>query len=170
LLRISYISKFLTLRMKPRTLVRERITNNNVQILFKNNNIDYYGYRTIVYDHILVFKEIIDTADFNDIVVLDPPIPRYLMNMYIQSTYTNNFDVDCIIPSDFIQFIRFIDKYPTTILSIEKLEHTLVDHIEKYDLDCDEYEYLESICIRYRLKYMCICMHNSKFKHKLILA
>ena len=135
-------------------------TNNNVQVLFKNNGIDYYGYRTIVYGQILIFNEIKDTGNFDDPVVLEPPIPRYLMNMYIQSTHTNRFDTDRIISSDFVQFIKFIDKYPTRILSMEQLEYALIDHITKHGIDSDNY--LESMCIRYKLKYMYAHIHNLK--------
>lgn len=137
--------------------------NNNVKILFKNNGIDYYGHRTIVYNKILVFNEIKDCAGFDDPVTLEPPIPQYLMNMYIQSTYTDKFNTKCIDPSDFKQFVKFIDKYPTTLLSINNMESIWIDHINNYNVD---YDYFESICIRYHLKRMYIHLHNSKFKHE----
>ena len=72
------------------------------ELLFHCNGIDYYGYKKIVYNQILFLKEIIDIADFSDKIILNPRIQvdKYIMNMYIGSTYTNKIDLDKIKTSD----------------------------------------------------------------------
>lgn len=90
----------------------------------------YYGHRKTVYNSIVVIDAIKDCADFNDLIVLEGALPHYLINMYIKSCYSNKFDINKIDSSDIIQFIGFIDQYPTTILSIDKLEHEIIEYFE----------------------------------------
>ena len=51
-----------------------------------------------------------------------------------------------------------MQRYPLTTLSIDKLEIDIIDYFENNSIDYNQC--MESICIKYRLKYMYIHIHN----------
>jgi len=128
------------------------------QPLFKHNNEIYYGHRDTVYNSIICLNAIKECADFNDLIVLEGTLPYYLVNMYIKSCYGNTLDINKINPSDIIQFIRFIDQYPTTILSIDRLEFEIIEYYKTNKIKYDDY--MKDICKRYKLECMCLDIHN----------
>ena len=62
------------------------------------------------------------------------------------------FNINCIKPDDLISFLKFIDQYPSKILSIDKIENELVIFMNKYKIDSNDY--IKNIASRYRLKYL----------------
>ncbi len=111
------------------------------ELLFEHNNVKYFGNRNIVFNEIIIFKEIKDLANFEEKIILDTnnPIEKYIMNLFIQSTYTKNFNLDKIKPSDILQFIHLIDQYPTSLLSLDILELELIHYFTKHNIDYDCY-------------------------------
>jgi len=126
--------------------------------LFKHNNEIYYGHRSTVYKSILCLNEILDCADFADLIVLEGELPYYLINMYIKSCYSNIFDIKKVNPDDIKKFIRFIDQYPTTIISINNFELEFIDFFEKNNIKYDDF--LINMCKKYELRCMYLDIHN----------
>ncbi len=131
------------------------------ELLFKHENINYYGNRNIVYNSIIFFKQIIDIADFSDDIILTCTVPKYIINLYILTTYTNKFNIHLIKPCDILQFLKFIDQYPTIDLSIELLERDIIEYFDTYRIDYDDYT--KVLCRKYQLKIMYLQIHNNKF-------
>jgi len=129
-------------------------------LLFKHNTICYYGDRNIVYDSILCLKDISDTYSFDQPVELEGSLSQYIINLYIQSMYTLSFDIDKIVPVDIFNFIKFVDQYPTSSLSIELLEGDIVKYFNEKKIDYNDT--MKEICNRYGLKLMYMDMHNKK--------
>lgn len=132
--------------------------------LFLCNGTVYYGSRNILYRSMIFFKDIKNECKFDPLIELSIKIdiPKYIINHYINASYTDTFDLNCILPSDITAFIRFIDRHPTTIISIEKLEKQIIDFFEKNKLNYNDD--LRNIFIRYRLKYIYLHMHNNMLK------
>jgi len=133
--------------------------------LFKHNGEIYHGYRDIVYKAIYCLNEIKDCADFNELIVLEGSLPPDLINMYIDSCYSHKFNFKKIQPNDIKKFIRFIDQYPTTVLSIDRLEKTIIDSFTENNISYNDSETtaassLKDICIKYKLKCMYLDIHN----------
>lgn len=70
----------------------------------------------------LRYKDISDLLDNETYITLKDTHTSYLIQIYIMSCYTGYNDFNEIRPDDFIEFLKFIDWYPTNILSIEYLE------------------------------------------------
>lgn len=122
------------------------------EILFKCNGIDYKGDREIVYNVMYPLKNISKNADFSDTIVLGKSLPDYIVKKYIESCYTNKFNIDNIESTDMIQFIEFIDQYPTNLLTLSNFEIDIVKYFEKYKIPCTQY--MKDLCDRYQLKLM----------------
>ncbi len=133
-------------------------------ILFKNNGEPFYGHKKRVYGSIPVFECIVESADFNEPVDLNLDVPVYMMNLYIDSTYTQKFNINKIKPYDFIKFLKLIDQYPTKFLSIDRIEMHIIKYIdnEKNIIDIDM-DYLIGMIKKYELRIMYIWMHNRKY-------
>jgi hypothetical protein len=131
------------------------------EILFECNNIKYYGYRNIVYNSIKLLKCLLD-CDCDEVIKLDIDVPKYIMNMYINSCYTNTFNINNIKSDDLILFLKFIDRYPTNFFSIDTIEKELIKYLEKHNININEL--IKELCERYQLKYMYIYIHNHEYK------
>ncbi len=132
------------------------------EILFKHNNINYYGNRHIVYNSIKFLKEIIDVADFSEEIILTCDVPMYIINLYIQSSYTNIFNMHRIKSCDIINFLKFIDQYPSMVLSIDHLESEIIKYFDKNKIEYDDY--MINLCLKYQFKILYLDMHNKMLK------
>ncbi len=138
---------------------------NKPNILFKHNNILYYGNRQIIYNTMLFLEDIKDSLNFDDVIVLDSEIPQYIVNLYIYASYSKKFDINKIIPSDIIQFLKFIEQYPTTILSLNLLEIHIIDYFDQYKILYNDE--IISLCRRNCLKLMYLHIHNRSLALKI---
>jgi hypothetical protein len=137
------------------------------QILFVNDNIRYYGDRDIVYNSIIPLREIKDNADFSEDVQLSVPVPKYIMNLYIEACHTHEFNLSNVEFADIIQFLKFIDQYPTNLLSIDRMECELLHYFDTHNVDYDKYkhsDFIKAICKRYDFKTLYVHIHNNKNK------
>jgi len=143
------------------------------EFLFRHGSEDYYGYKKTVYESILLLREIsqgdelIDLDfDFTQGFTLQGNLPKQIISQYIASTYTGFFDTTCIEESEehFIDFLKFIDQYPTIHVSIDKLEHWISWYIETYPYIVNRNQqnivFLKMICDRYMMKRLCVVLHN----------
>ena len=133
-------------------------------LLFKHNNICYYGDQNIINDSILCLKDISDTHSFDQPVELEGSLPQYVINLYIQSMYELSFNISKIDPMDIFDFIKFVDQYPTSSLSIDSLEGDIVKYFNERNIDYNDT--MKEICNRYGLKLMYMDMHNKKLLKK----
>jgi len=154
---------------KPISRINKRYTfNRPSDILFTSNGSIYYGDRLIVYGSMNLFKDILEMINFQDPIELDSMIPGYIVNLYIQSCYTNQFDLYEIELNDFIKFIEFIDQYPTDVLSIDLLEDAIAQYIDNDiikndgtdDLHLKTLDQIKKIIIKYKLKKLYLYYHN----------
>ncbi len=134
--------------------------SQNTTILFNHNNISYFGHKNIVYHSIKFIKEIEEVANFKEIITLEGTLPKYAINVYIETCYKRKFNINRINPQDIIEFLKFIDQYPTNVLSIELLEHQIIDYFVKHNIKSNDT--LKELCLRYRLKLLCLYIHNNK--------
>jgi len=132
------------------------------QILFCHNNKPYYGNRSIIYNSMTFINDILDCTNFDQSFTLNVDIPEYCVDLYINAIYDKSFDIHKIKPTDFYNFISFIDRYPTTITSIDFLEDQIIDYIETHGIEFNEQ--MINIIMRYRLKNMYLYLHNKKIR------
>ena len=130
------------------------------EILFELNGFCYHGNRRIVYESMYIFKDLIsdDCFDFKNTIVLDVQIPGYIVNLYLESCYYGIFDMNDIGTDDLISFIKFIDQYPSNVLSIHLLENEIIEYLDQHQITPNDY--LMSICTKYQLKNLYIYIHN----------
>ncbi len=138
------------------------------EILFVNNGINYYGIRNIVYNCILFFKELINDKcfNFNDIIVLDVKVSKYIINLYIESCYTKIFDINDINPENLNEFLNFIDQYPSDVISINNLENDLINYMKVHKIIPDFF--IKNMSMKYQLKYMYVHILLVIFKIELL--
>ncbi len=135
--------------------------SNDSQILFILNNETYYGDRSIIYGSMLFIKDTMDFADFDLAFTLNVNMSKYCVDLYINAMYDKNIDINNIYPLDFYDFVNFIDRYPTTITSIDLLEDQMIYYIEINSIPINDS--LTQIISRYGLKNMYLYVHNKKF-------
>jgi hypothetical protein len=132
--------------------------------LFKHHGIGFYGDREVVYNEIVCLKEMQDMCDFSEEFSLGDgfvvPIPKYIINMYIQTIYEGEIDIFAIDQKDFIVFLKFIDQYPLKCMNINDIESDIVRYCAKYNV-IDSM--LSEIASRYQLKELYIYLHNKKY-------
>ena len=138
--------------------------------LFKCNNIIYYGVKDEVYGSILLLNyitsitrkcDVLPSSLSSELIELSGDVPEYVMNQYIDTVYTNSFDLSSIKPEDYIRTLKFIDRYPTTVLSIDTLESQIVDRFSDYVINNnDELLFFNDIAKRYMLKNLCLILRN----------
>lgn len=128
--------------------------------LFTHNNQEYYGHRDVVYKSIIMLNEIMDMCTIESDIVLSGNLPAYVINKYIMSCYVESFDVDSINKEDFMEFVVFIDKYPTTTISISVLEKQIIQFLKKHSIKANTI--LMEICERYKLKDLYLYFHDQK--------
>ncbi len=136
------------------------------ELLFKHMGESYYGSKEIVYNAIPFLKRILndDCFKFDEDIIIETMIPTYIMDLYIESCYSHNFNVNEVDPEDFILFLKFIDQYPTNYLAINLIETQLVNYMNTKSITLCEY--IKNICVKYQLKYMYLLVHNSKYVTK----
>ncbi len=131
------------------------------EILFKHNEVCFYGHKSIVYDSIILLKNIKDHIEQNEEIILEGKLPKHIINQYIISSYTHWFNIQIIEPEYFIEFLKFIDQYPTIYVSINLMEDDIIKYMKKYDIPYDDY--MNELCHRYGLKIMYLNNHNNEF-------
>ncbi len=62
-----------------------------------------------------------------------------------------------IYPEDIYQFLKFIDRYPSTVVTIQNLEFALIEYFERNNISINEE--IKNICERYEFKYLYLHMH-----------
>lgn len=133
--------------------------------LFKHHEMRFYGDREIVYGAIKCLNEMRDICDFSEEISLGdgivPPIPKYIINMYIQAIYDEEIDISVIKdPNDLIALLKFIDQYPTNELDIDEIGSDIVRYCVKHNIADDGM--LSEITNRYQLKELYVYLHNKK--------
>jgi hypothetical protein len=130
------------------------------QKLFKHKGKIYYGDQNIIFNLILLFKD--TKFDADDLCELLEPLPQYLLSLYLQSCYDNKFDFNDIESNDdFLEFLHWIDKYPTNVLSIDNFENEIVKYILVNKVPIDDY--INELTSRYRLKHFYILINNKYY-------
>lgn len=124
--------------------------------LFTHYENNYKANQNVI-DSILMFKEISNCCEIKDIE-LSINVPKYIVNLYILSSYTGRFCIDDIDTNDLIDFLKFIEAYETVYLSPSLIEDDLIDYFEKNNFQVNEY--LMNMCIRYKLKNMYLYFKN----------
>lgn len=132
------------------------------EILFKHDNVVYHGDRETVYGSILLLNDITDIADFKDIIILSGNLPKNVINQYISSCYTGYLKIEKIDPIYFIDFLKFIDQYPTVHCSLDKIQSQIVNYMERNKIEHNDF--FVEICSKYKLKHLYLYMHNKKWE------
>ncbi len=138
-----------------------KLDDYDKELLFCHNDFKYYGSRKIVYGMIHLFEDI-DMFDLNEPMVLSAPLPRYLIHMYIQSCVDLEFDLEMIYAEDLIQFLNFIDQYPTKMLSMESIEKSLVSYLNNNKIEIEIDSEILNLCRKYQLKHLYLYIHLLK--------
>ncbi len=125
--------------------------------LFVHNGTVYYGIPKIVFECIYVLNNI-DEYDNEELPVLSCHVSEYVIRKYLQATYDEKFFLDEILLQDFIEFLKFIDQYPSKVISIELLEKDLIKYICTKKIPVDDF--LMNICLKYQLKYMYLFIYQ----------
>ena len=123
------------------------------QELFKHQGIIYHGDRKVTLGSMLLFNDC--EFDFKELPELSPGLPGYLVSLYLKSCYDGYFDMNQIDTNDdFIQFLKFIDQYPTIYLSVSKCEKEIVQYMLEHDVRV--IQCVKDMCNRYQLKHLYI--------------
>ena len=135
------------------------------EILFRHGDNDYWGNQLIVYDTIPMLNDIKDFVNFNERFTLEGNLPKEIMNKFITSCYTGYFDIDTqtLLEDNFIDFLKFIDQYPSIYVSVDKIERWIIKYIDDKNIVCGDF--LKKLCDKYQLKYMYVMMHNKKIRN-----
>ena len=160
-------STVMTKQERRRAIAQSRLFDYSQpsQQLFKHNNKIYYGDRDAVYKSMLFLNGIVDNCDFTDLFELySDGLPNYAINAYISSSCTNTFDLDIINVDDIDHFIQFVDRYPTTVISINTMEDQIINYFDSNKITFSQN--MRDIFIRYRLKRTYISMHNQLLLNK----
>jgi hypothetical protein len=131
-------------------------------LLFTCNSNKYYGYRDIVFDSIIFFKEIKDVVDFDQEIVIPGSFSKHVMNLYLHMVHSDGFKIQLIKPCDIIEFLRLIDMYPTQHLSIGHIESELCCYFEEYCSELFFDDFIQNMCVRYGFRKMYTHIHNVK--------
>lgn len=125
--------------------------DNISNIIFKVNDITYYGYKQLVFCQSQTLMNFASMSEKDDVVEINQPtISQQLVEIYLRTFYTGNFfEIYRLDVSELIELCKFVDKYPSKILNIENLEQSL---IQTYTLRYKEY-YM-SLVERYKLYFL----------------
>lgn len=138
------------------------------QILFIHNNIPYYGDRNAMYETLLFLPDDIKYDD-DEPFVLSGSITKKSMNHYIDGSCCGKFNISDIDYSDILQFMKFIEQYPTKIIFLEKLEGSIIDYFEdgykdnKMLRELIAGQEMNDLITRCRLKYLYLYLHNKTY-------
>lgn len=153
--------------------VREKtnkiIAQDDPELLFLHNGNKFYGHRDIVFNAMCLFNEMFgpigktksNMMRYEEIITLEGNLSKNTMNQYISSSYTGSINFNHIPCEEFIEFLKFIDQYPTFYCSIKINENQIVRYINKNKVP--DSDYLKYLCEKYQLKSMYLNMHNKKF-------
>lgn len=139
-------------------------------ILFRHDGNIYYGCRQYIFSNVLPFDDI--DIDDESIIELNTGciIPKYVIEIYIQAIY-GTFDMNDILLDDLKYFLRLIDQYPTTTMTIRKLEHELLLYIRQNSISIDINRHDKTLTyvigeyvLRYGCKHIYVeFIHNVKY-------
>ena len=132
------------------------------EFLFKHGPNTFMGYRDVVYDQILVFKDMKDMIQYDNQITLEGNLPKEIINQYIDSSHTGVFDINQIDTKYFFDFLRFIDQYPMVNLTVKTLEQDIIKYISDNKQINVLDEYLKELCDKYQMKGLYIQIHNAK--------
>lgn len=131
------------------TLTTLHENNPLLKYLFTHNGFHYYGNREIVHNSMIK-----KCSEYCNDYELDGNVPQYIVIQYIKASYFNTFDLNDIKPIDFMNFLDLVEKNPTTVLSIDKMDCQIVKYIDKNNMISEsELETLKILCQKYGLKY-----------------
>jgi hypothetical protein len=137
---------------------------NLSEVVFKNNGSIYYGNRRKVFNAMHLFNDMNDMIQHDEIVELEGKISENTMNEYINSCHVGKIRLGLVKRDEFINFIKFIDQYPTRFVSIDLIEDQIIEYIDNNKIVyC---HYLENICNKYKLKRMYLDIHNNKIESR----
>lgn len=146
------------------TLTSLHEKNPLLKYLFTHNSTHYYGNRDIMYDSMFSTKYSKMYFEVSNDYELIGNVPHYVIIQYIMASYNNTFDINEIKPTDFINFLEFIDRNPTTVLSIGNLDCQIVKYIDKNNIitESDQnQEILKQLSQKHKLKYTQMFINNS---------
>lgn len=148
---------------------RKYIDFENMEVLFEHNGKKFCGNRDVVYESINVLNGLVELCHENNNnkhIVLSGKLPNIIINRYIESCYNLPFDMNTIEKEYFMEFLLFLDKYPTTVLSINTLEDQIVKYLINHKILCNNNTYLDNMCARYKLKKLYLYIHIQKLNVK----
>ncbi len=123
--------------------------------LFEHNGIIYYGSRDKMYRSMEIFNEMDHCIIFDPLIRLEGKEPKYLIDLYVEIAHNSTLDpmiLDKVLVQDIEHFVKFINRYQLTVLSIEKMEFMLMAYFKKH---CLKYgECMQNICMINRLRAM----------------
>lgn len=129
---------------------------------FKDEEIDYYGHRIIVFNIIPVFNKMIcfGGKEKKDGIVLHLDINPKVFEEYLKICYTGMLDIDNWDIKDLTDFIGLIDIYENKIFNVNDIEAYVIDKIKEED------EFLEKMVRDYKMKHALIAVNNIKVQKK----
>lgn len=130
-------------------------------LLFTCNDNKFYGDKETIFDQIDILRTIDIVSDDADNVELYGNLKKEYVNMYIHMCHGDTMSLRSIDKSDFVEFIKFIDKYPSKNLTLDKLEKELVEYL--YENKINPNNYIKNICSRYKMKLLYMVCHNSTY-------
>ena len=153
--------KYLNLKNKKKIYTRRYIDFTLSEALFQHNGLIYYGTKEIVYETMLLFQGIQWTTP-GELPILSGKVGKDTINVYLQSCYDLTSDIDDILPDDFVNFIMFIDQYPTKTLQIDLIESEIILYLDKNNIMINDF--LINISIKYQLKNLYLYCHQKTLK------
>lgn len=140
--------------------------NSQNKLLFLHNSIPYYGNKKRVYDQILIFKDNDSIYHDETPIILDGNMKKYLINIYIDTILKNGLiDLMNINPTDIYDFLKFIEQYPATCLSVQSLETQLIKYSNIHGIVlCDKFKAMFDRC---NLKLLYLYVNHNKIYEEL---
>ncbi len=135
--------------------------------LFKHNDKYYFGNKKIVYSSMDLFKgidEILLKTDDDNLIELFINVSEYLMNLYVHTSHGHWFDIQIVSPNEFLDFLNLIDKYPTNVLSINKLEKQIIWYIMYHSISIEQSTKL--MLDKYKLNRLYLYLQQSSKSQK----
>lgn len=95
-------------------------------LLFRYNDVPYYG-NSAIFDQMDFFKD--NEAMRDGKTEFNGDMPKYLINLYLNQTLSGQIDISSIEPGDIFKFVRFIDQYPSQVLTVDSIEDQLIQYM-----------------------------------------
>lgn len=106
----------------------------------------------------MLFKDMVKYMNFDHLIVLSGSQPLYIIDLYIKALHCKKILIHEIQVNDINQFVQFIDQYPSDVLSIDLIEGQLINYFNENRIRYDQS--IHDICMKYKLKRMCVEIHN----------